>query len=139
MGSFILWGEVWIRIQFQATLLMIHISQDSASCIDGEHNNDSLSENVVVVFNRYYCKKWYVSISVSSRFWQRPGRRPARHWLAKCRTTLLSLYITFQAHSLRAAATFQCLADLASLPLSVRRWYNAKAQTKLWLIGWMLA
>ena len=50
MRSFILRGEVWIRIQFQASLLLIHISQDSVSCIDGKHDNDSLSENVVVVF-----------------------------------------------------------------------------------------
>ena len=46
---------------------MIHISQDSVSCIDGKHDNDSLSENVVVLFIKYYCKKWYVPISVSSR------------------------------------------------------------------------
>ena len=38
--------------QFQASLLMIHISQDSDSCIDGEHDKDSLSENVVVLFNK---------------------------------------------------------------------------------------
>ena len=24
--------------------------------IDGKHDNDSLSENVVVLFNKYYCK-----------------------------------------------------------------------------------
>ena len=50
MGSFILRGEVWIRIQFQAPLLMIHISQDSFSCIDGKHDNESLSENAVALF-----------------------------------------------------------------------------------------
>ena len=50
MGSFVSRGEVWIRIQFQASLLMIHVSQDSVSCIDGKHDNDSLSENVIVLF-----------------------------------------------------------------------------------------
>ena len=39
IGSFILRGEVWIRIQFQASLLMKSISQDSVSCIDGKHDN----------------------------------------------------------------------------------------------------
>ena len=58
MGLFILRGEVWIRIQFQASLMMIHISQDSVSCIDGKHDNDSLIENVVVLFNKYYCKSY---------------------------------------------------------------------------------
>ena len=56
MGSFILRGEICIGIQFQASLLMIQVSQDSVSCINGNHVNDSLSENVVVLFNKYYCK-----------------------------------------------------------------------------------
>ena len=42
--------------QFQASLLTIHISQDSVSCIDGKHDKHSLSENVVVLFNKHYCK-----------------------------------------------------------------------------------
>ena len=58
MGSFILQGEVWIRIQFQVPLLMIHISQDSVSCIVCIHDNYSLSENVVVLFNKYYCNSY---------------------------------------------------------------------------------
>ena len=31
--------------------------------IDGKHDNDSLSENVVVLFNKYYCKS-YISQSL---------------------------------------------------------------------------
>ena len=26
--------------------------------IDGKHDNDSLSENVVGLFNKYYCKRY---------------------------------------------------------------------------------
>ena len=26
--------------------------------IDGKHDNDSLSENVVALFNKYYCKSY---------------------------------------------------------------------------------
>ena len=44
MGSFILRGEGWTKIQFQASLLMIHILQVSVSCIVGKHDNDSLSQ-----------------------------------------------------------------------------------------------
>ena len=50
MGSFILRGEVWTKIQSQASLLMIHISQVSVSCVAGKQDNDSLSENMVVLF-----------------------------------------------------------------------------------------
>ena len=54
MESFILRGDGWIRIEFQASLLMIHISQVSVSCIIDNHENDSLSENVVVLFIKSY-------------------------------------------------------------------------------------
>ena len=49
MGSFILQREVWTRIQFQASVLMVHIS---VSGIAGEHDNykDSPSENAVGIF-----------------------------------------------------------------------------------------
>ena len=52
MGSFLLQEDVCTRIQFQASLLIIHISQDSVSCIVGKHDTDSLSENVVVLCNK---------------------------------------------------------------------------------------
>ena len=68
-GSFILRGEIWTIIQVQASLLMNHIS---VSGIAGEHDNDSLSENVGVLFNKYYCKCYmsqsqWVAVSDSGR------------------------------------------------------------------------
>ena len=75
MGSFILRGKVWISKQFQVSLLMIHILQDSISCIDGKHDNYSLSESMVVLFNKYICKS-YVLNSVSSRFFLYPRPIP---------------------------------------------------------------
>ena len=99
--------------------------------IDGKHDDDSLSENVVVLFNKYYCKSHMsqslrVAVSDSGRVdgshdtdWLRP------HYLP------FSGRVTYQTHRLRAASTFQCLAEPASLSLSVRRWYNTKTQVKL--------
>ena len=46
MGSFILRGEIWTKIQLQVSLMMVHIS---VSGIAGKHDNDSLRANVVVI------------------------------------------------------------------------------------------
>ena len=48
-----------MRIQFQASLFMIHISQDSVSCRIGNHDNESV---VVLFINHLY--KSYMSQSL---------------------------------------------------------------------------
>ena len=58
MGSFILRGEVWRRMKFQAFLLMVHISQVPVLCIVGHHYNNNLNENVVVLFNNHLYKSY---------------------------------------------------------------------------------
>ena len=42
----------------QASLLMVHISQVSVSCIVGHHDNNSLNENVVVLFSKHLYKSY---------------------------------------------------------------------------------
>ena len=42
--------------------------------IDGKHDNDSLSENVVVLINKYYCKSYmsqspWIAVSDSGRIY----------------------------------------------------------------------
>ena len=71
MGSFLLQEDVCTRIQFQASLLIIHISQDSVSCIVGKHDTDSLSENVVVLCNKqsylyFQTEQLYYRITISA-------------------------------------------------------------------------
>ena len=130
MASFILRGEFWIRKQFQASLLMIHISQDSVSCIvDGKHDNDILSETVVVLFIKYYCKSYMsqslrVAVSDSGRV-DGPYDTQAAPLAFLC-----PRHVPDKSPEGRMP-TFQSLANPASLLLSVRRWYNAKTQVKL--------
>ena len=56
IGSFILRSEVWTRMYFQASLLMVHISQVSIPCIAGHHDDTVLNENVMVLFNKHLCR-----------------------------------------------------------------------------------
>ena len=97
---------------------MIHISQVSVSCIVGHHDNNSLNENVVVLFSKHL----YKSYMAQSLWIADSDRGPVEG-----------------PHNTDVCPHPSASRIPPPLLLSARRWYNAETQVKLWLIGWMLA